>query len=110
MTLKFTAMEFTRIYPNEMKQGEYILHILRTPYRYYGKKSECENLRPIFDRDARQMYLKELKKFGVVPADVEGGVMWHNECTGEWSWDVRDFLPWIPDEQAVQMNEEFTKQ
>ena len=103
-------MEFTKIYEDEMHPGRWILHMLHTAIRFYGSKRECENLRPEFDADARRKYLRELKRYGVVPAEVVGGVMWHNECNGRWSWDVRDFLPWIPDEQAEEMNKEFTYQ
>ena len=103
-------MEFARIYPNEMKQGEFVLSMLHTTIRFYGSRKECENLKPEFEKDARRMHLKELRRYGIYPVDVVGGRMWYCEQRQQHAWDIREFLPWIPDDRAEEINEEFTYQ
>lgn len=103
-------MELTRIYEHRCKAGQYVLTIEHTPIRYIGTERECRNLQPLFERDAKRMYLKELKRIGIVPVDVVGGRMWHKECTGAYAWDLGDLVPWIPAETAELLNRIFTYQ
>lgn len=42
-------------------------------------------------RQIAQPKFERLRKLGICLGDVFGGRMWHNNNTGEWSWDVSDF-------------------
>lgn len=50
--------------------------------REIKKKIRLKIAQPKFER---------LRKLGICLGDVFGGRMWHNNNTGEWSWDVSDF-------------------
>lgn len=103
-------MNWTRIEPNCMKDGQYILWIIGTAIRFYGTKKECENLQPEFEADVKRKALNELKRYGVEPCDVVGGVMWHDFVKDIYSWDVRELLDFIPDDRGELINKTFTYQ
>ncbi len=94
---------FTKIRKSAVS-GKYIFYVPWKDSFFTGSKRECENLAVEFEEMGRMFYLNQLRKIGIVLADISGGIVWRNEFTGARSCNVRDLVPRMDRQLASALN------